>query len=68
MRLRWEMGGTPKSSGFAPFIGGLVGEGQIQTEGAISSQDECEQDDKPQHEDNPRKSQEKVLQRKRKIS
>lgn len=68
MRLRWEMGGTPKSSGFAPFIGGLVGEGQIQTEEAISTQDECEQDDKSQHEDNPRKSQEKVLQRKRKIS
>lgn len=60
MRLLWEMG-TPQSSGFAPFIGGLVGEGQIQTEAAISTQDKCEQDDKPQHEDNPRESQEKVL-------
>lgn len=62
------MGGAPKPSGFAPFVGGLVGEGQIQTEGAISPQDQCEQDDKPQHEDNPRESQEKVLQRKRKVS
>lgn len=60
------MGGAPKSSGFAPFIGGLVGEGQIKTEGEISPQDKCEQDHKPQHEDNPRESQEKVLQRKRK--
>lgn len=60
--------GAPKSSGFAPFIGGLVGEGQIQTEAAISPQDQCEQDDKPQHEDNPRESQEKVLQRKREVS
>lgn len=68
MRLRWEMSRTPKSSGFAPFIGGLVGEGEIQTEEAISTQDEREQDDKPQHEDNPRESQEKVLQRKGKIS
>lgn len=67
MRLRGETG-TPKSSGFAPFVGGLVGEGQIQTEGAISPQDEGEQDDKPQHEHDPRESQEKVLQRKRKVS
>lgn len=61
------MGGAPKSSGLAPFIGGLVGEGQIQTEAGISPQDQCEQDDKPQHEDNPGESQEKVLQRKRKV-
>lgn len=59
------MVGAPIPPGFVPFVGSLVGEGQIQAEAAVRAQDEREEEDKAKHEDNPGESQEKVLQRKK---